>query len=122
MVLFAIALGGATGSCLRYLITIWSGGVPFPLGTLISNVLAGLLIGLVLELDRATSCFPTPIRLMLTTGFMGGLSTFSTFSVETIALFQSGKLAHAFANIGLNLFLSLGGVLLGGWLPRLFLR
>ena len=120
--LLAVAMGGAIGSCLRHLITLWTSGGAFPLGTLISNVLAGVLIGLVLELDRMTSCFPPAMRLLLTTGFMGGLSTFSTFSVETVLLFQSGRAGHALANIGLNLFLSLGGVLVGGWLPRLFLR
>ena len=110
----AVGLGGFLGSCLRYAVTkLTEGFSPFPFGTLISNVVAGLFVGFVLGLDKQSPGFPKHSKLFLTTGLMGGLSTFSAFSFETVELFGSGRHASCIGNVLLNLCLSLSGVALG---------
>lgn len=113
--LLCVGAGGFLGSCLRYAITKGSAGwfAAFPIGTLLSNVIAGLLVGFIVGLERNTAALPPRARLLLTTGIMGGLSTFSTFSLETVDLFKAGSFGMGAANVVLNLALSLGCVLLG---------
>lgn len=111
-----VGLGGCIGAVLRYLISLGSSKIflsQMPYGTLIVNVLGGILIGLIMELSLTTDAISPNMRLFLTTGIMGGLTTFSTFSYESIALFSKGNTFLGVLNICLNLFLSLGGVLLG---------
>jgi CrcB protein len=111
-----VGIGGFIGASLRYIISINSTklfGSWLPYGTLIVNVTGGLLIGLIMELSLTTELIPQNLRLFLTTGIMGGLTTFSTFSYETISLFSEGSYVHGTLNIILNLFLSLGAVVLG---------
>lgn len=119
-----VGLGGFIGSYLRYVITKGSTffPVPLPLGTLISNVIAGILIGFIIGLERNSLLIPPRMKLFLTTGLLGGLSTFSTFSLETIDLFMSGKYLASFGNITLNLGLSLLGVLVGMTLSKALLK
>ena len=110
-----VGIGGFLGSCLRYAFTklfAWF-QLAFPYGTLLSNVLAGIVIGLILGLEQQTVVIPPRTRLFLTTGLLGGLSTFSTFSAETILMLQDGKVLLAAGNVALNLGLSLIGVAAG---------
>ena len=111
----AVGVGGAVGSCLRYAITTlcYQHNEAFPFGTLISNCIAGLLIGFVLGIDRRIKIFSPNARLFLTSGLMGGLSTFSAFSMETIDLFKNGKYLLSSANIMLNLCLGFICVIVG---------
>ena len=84
-----IALGGAAGSVLRYLLHGWlqrAAGIRFPLGTLAVNVLGCLLIGCLAALFLAHSQIREEYRLGLTVGVLGGFTTFSTFSLETFKL------------------------------------
>jgi len=113
--LLFVGVGGFLGSCLRYAVTKLSAHwfAVFPLGTLLSNVIAGVLVGFIIGLERSVAPLPPRAKLLLTTGLMGGLSTFSTFSLETVDLFQAGSYGLGAVNIALNLALSLGGVLLG---------
>jgi len=106
-----VGIGGFIGSCLRFSFNKITEhfAVIFPFGTLLSNVIAGLAIGFVIGLD----IFSPKSRLFITTGLLGGLSTFSTFSLETVNLFNSGKYLLGALNILLNLGLSLFGVALG---------
>lgn len=111
-----VGLGGFLGSGCRYVISLAAArllGTQMPYGTLIVNAFGGFLIGLLMELSLATNLIPPNLRLFLVTGVLGGLTTFSTFSYETMSLFSDRSYWQALLNIGLNLFLSLGGVALG---------
>ncbi len=119
-----VGIGGFIGASIRYLISMNSARLfnsNIPLGTLIVNVLGGFLIGLIMELSISTNFISPNLKLFLTTGIMGGLTTFSTFSYETINLMDDGNYLLGFANISLNLFLSLGGVILAKFFCKVIL-
>ncbi|NLK38411.1 MAG: fluoride efflux transporter CrcB [Epulopiscium sp.] len=110
-----VGLGGCLGSVLRYLISLATSrlfGSQFPWGTLLVNMTGGALIGFLMAYCIARDV-PPEIRLFLTTGFLGGLTTFSTFSYETIQMILAGNWGIGLLNIATNLALSLGGVWLG---------
>ena len=111
-----VGLGGFIGASTRYLISLYASKLftsKIPLGTLTVNILGSLIIGIVMELTLKTSLISPHMKLFLTTGFLGGLTTFSTFSYETMELLEKGELLLAIFNIALNLLLSLGGAILG---------
>ncbi|MDR1193810.1 MAG: fluoride efflux transporter CrcB [Peptococcaceae bacterium] len=121
MELIAVGAGGFIGACARHLITKALSGarLNLPLGTLASNVVAGFLIGLIIGLERQSGNLGRDMKLFLTTGCLGGLSTFSTFSLETVVFWQSGQYTRAAANTVLNLVCSIGAVFLGLALAKL---
>ncbi|MBA3645915.1 MAG: fluoride efflux transporter CrcB [Gemmatimonadaceae bacterium] len=110
MVLLYVALGGAVGSVLRYII---GGAVQrathagFPYGTLAVNVLGCFLIGFLIKtyMNAEPS---SPTRALLVVGFCGGFTTFSAFSSETLGLFEGGAYARAALYVGASLLLCLG--------------
>lgn len=111
-----VGLGGFIGASTRYLISLYASKLftsKIPIGTLTVNILGSLIIGIVMELTLKTSLISPHMKLFLTTGFLGGLTTFSTFSYETMELIEKGELLLAIFNIALNLLLSLGGAILG---------
>jgi CrcB protein len=119
--LLLIALGGAVGSMFRYLISTATYkliGRDFPYGTLSVNALGCFLIGLlfILLLDRFDD-FSDQLRSLLIIGFLGGFTTFSSFSIETINLLENGELYRSLLNIIISIILCLGltwlGILLG---------
>lgn len=116
----AVALGGAVGSLARYALGLWLRlAVPaFPLATLTVNALGGLCIGLVFAFTASRIDVPEWLRIGLITGVLGGFTTFSAFSLETLMLWREGQGALALANIALNLLLSLAACALGLWLGR----
>ena len=119
-----VGIGGCIGSMIRYLITIHSSKLfnsSIPLGTLMANVLGGFLIGAIMEISMSTDLISPHLKLFLTTGVMGGLTTFSTFSYETINLISDGKYLLGIGNVFLNLILSLGGVILGTSLCKMII-
>lgn len=115
-----VFLGGGAGSLLRYLTGRWIpatlNGSPFPNAILFVNVLASFLLGAVVGWVMHRSADEST-RLLVGVGFCGGLSTFSSFSFDTVVLLQQGRLGAAMLNIGLNVVLCLtasaGGLALG---------
>lgn len=110
-----VGIGGCIGASIRYLVTKQSANLfntSIPIGTLIVNVVGGFFIGMISELSISTDLISPNLKLFLTTGIMGGLTTFSTFSYETISLISDGRYLAGMANVLLNVFLSLGGVAL----------
>lgn len=112
----AVAAGGAVGAMLRYGVSGWiqaMGGFGFPYGTLAVNVIGSFIIGLVLQLSTDRFLFSPEMRLLLTTGLCGGLTTFSTFSYETLRLLEEQQWVPALGNIALNVVLCLIAVSVG---------
>ena len=111
----------------RYLVTTQIGarfGTMFPWGTLSVNLLGSLLMGWILGLillltERTGSGLGEAARLLLTVGFLGGFTTFSSFSMETLTLLRGGSLFYALANIGMNVILGLLAAWLGLSLSRM---
>jgi len=97
-----IAIFCAGGGLTRYYLSGWVYtllGRSFPYGTFVVNVTGAYLIGIVMELALRSTMIPDTLRLGLTVGFMGGLTTFSTFSYETFTLLEDGRFLIAFVNI-----------------------
>jgi len=97
-----IAIFCAGGGLTRYYLSGWVYsllGKAFPYGTFVVNVIGAYFIGLIMELGMRSTAIPDTLRLGLTIGFMGGLTTFSTFSYETFTLLEDGQLVLAFTNI-----------------------
>lgn len=92
--LLLICLGGAIGTGLRYLASGLAArwlGADFPYGTLIVNVSGSFVIGLVQQVGTTTLLLPETARLFVTVGMMGGLTTYSAFSYETVRLIEFGS-------------------------------
>ncbi|HYS15807.1 MAG TPA: fluoride efflux transporter CrcB [Candidatus Binatia bacterium] len=100
--LLLICLGGAIGTGLRYLTSGLAArwlGAEFPYGTLIVNVVGSFLIGLIQQIGVTTLLVPEATRLFLTVGIMGGLTTYSSFSYETVRLVEVGAWGQAGVNV-----------------------
>lgn len=117
----AIGMGAAFGACLRALLGrlnplhAW-----IPLGTLGANVLGGLLIGMAMVVFmKAGQLWHPNVKLFVMTGFLGGLTTFSTFSSEVFALLNSGKVMAGLALIAVHVLLTLTATAMGYYLTRL---
>lgn len=114
--------GGGTGSICRYLIgKLYPAGTSvFPLATLTANFLSCVVFGAIIMLGVEKINLSYPIKLLLITGFCGGFSTYSSFTVETMELFKQSHTGLAVSNIIANFALSVTGLYLGTWLVRLF--
>ena len=102
LTIVAIALFGALGCLARYLLSGWVyalAGRGFPYGTLAVNVAGAFLIGLTMEFGLRSTLIPQELRVGLTIGFLGGLTTFSTFSYETYRLMEEGDFVAATVNV-----------------------
>lgn len=117
-----VGCGGFIGAVLRYIISLNAAkifGADFPYGTLIANIIGAIIIGFVMKMSLDTSLITPNTKLFLTTGMMGGLTTFSTFSYETVTMINSGQYVLGALNLGLNVVLSFIGVTLGMIVARL---
>ena len=96
-----VCLAGGVGAGSRYLIGVWAGqrlGTAFPYGTLIVNLAGCYLIALCMQAALSVESFPPGLRLALTTGFLGGLTTYSSYNYEMTRLFQEGAHTAALAD------------------------
>ncbi|WP_026988656.1 fluoride efflux transporter CrcB [Fodinicurvata fenggangensis] len=120
--LLAVAAGGAIGAVARYLLSaqiMRVTGFGFPFGTLSVNVLGGVLMGLLVSLFALHWNAGQELRLFLTVGLLGGFTTFSTFSMETILLFERGQWMAAGLYVLASVSLALAGFAAGQALVRL---
>jgi len=116
-----ICAAGAVGTGARYLMSGWALavlGAGFPYGTLAVNVLGSFAIGFVMQVGLATSLLSPTLRLTLTTGFLGGFTTYSSFNYETIRYLQDGAWRLAAANVAVTLVVCLVAGIAGVALAR----
>lgn len=118
----AIGIGAAVGAWLRWGLGLWlNPSVPeLPLGTLAANLLGGYLIGLSVAFFMQHPGLSPEWRLLIVTGFLGGLTTFSTFSAETVTLLLRGQYLWASgiiaAHLGGSLLMTVAGIQSYRWL------
>ncbi len=96
-----IAVFGAAGCLSRYYVSGWVYGImgrSFPYGTFVVNIVGAFIIGLIMEFGIRSTLVPPSVRVGLTVGFLGGLTTFSTFSYETFRLLEDGNFIVATTN------------------------
>jgi CrcB protein len=114
----AVFVGGGLGSLLRWSVALLLGrhaAEPFPFATLAVNLAGCFLAGVLAALFAERLPVSPPVRFGLTTGFLGGLTTFSTFGLETARLFQSGHAGLAVGNVLANVVPGVAGAALGLW-------
>jgi len=120
----AVGIGAALGAWLRW----WFGAVlnpvfpTLPLGTLAANLIGGLLVGIAVEYFHRNAILPPEARLFAITGFLGGLTTFSTFSAETVMLILREQYHWAgilvFAHVAGSLAMTILGIMAIRWLAQ----
>lgn len=117
--LLLIALGGAVGSVLRYLVS--SLNTSFPWGTFTVNILGSLLIGLLVGLVSKGMLSPE-LKLLFVTGFCGGFTTFSTFANESFSMVKAGDILLTALYVGASVFVGViavwGGMILSNHVMR----
>jgi CrcB protein len=116
-----VAMGGALGAVLRYVVAsviqsaAWGG---FPWGIFLVNITGGLAMGLIVELAALKIQMSPETRAFLTTGILGGYTTFSTFSLDSVLLIERGQYASAALYVVGSTLLSITAVFIGMWAVR----
>jgi fluoride exporter len=111
-----VFLGGGLGAALRHGINIFAArvaGIGFPYGTLSINIAGSLAMGLIAEYFALKGGLPQHWRLFLTTGILGGFTTFSAFSLEAALLYERGQLAGAAVYVVASVVLAIGALFAG---------
>lgn len=115
-----VCLAGAAGTGARYLIAVWSAqrfGSAFPYATIVVNLAGCFVVGGLMHI-AVTLGWPPTVRAAATIGFLGGLTTYSSFNYETMRLMEEGASLSAVANVGITVF----GGLAAGWLGLILAR
>lgn len=117
-----VFLGGGLGAVSRYMVTTFMGNhIPgdFPFGTFTANILGSFLMGFIMFYFTNKSLpVPEHFRLLLLVGFMGGFTTFSSFSMETFSMFQAQQILSPLLNVVGNVCLGLIAVLMGMYMAN----
>ena len=124
MILFMVAVGGALGAVARYGLSGWVQGflpTSFPLGTMVVNVLGSFLLGLSFYFLESLA-LTAEVRSLITIGFLGAFTTFSTFSYEALVLVQGGEWGRGGVYVLGSVVLGLAGVLVGLFLGSIILH
>ena len=119
-----VGVGGAFGSVLRFLTSVLAAhwlGDQFPYGTMAVNLVGAFIIGFVQQIGIEALLISDDLRIFLTTGVMGGLTTYSTFSYETVRLMETGAWGSAWVNVVATTVLALGLCFLGMAAGRLLI-
>ena len=122
---FYVALGGALGASGRYLVGVWAGrmfGAGFPYGTLCVNILGCFLMGVVIEAAALKYSLSQEMRAFLTTGILGGFTTFSAFALDFAFLYERKASLLAAFYLGASVLGSILALFAGLWLMRAVLQ
>lgn len=119
MQLIAVAAGGAIGAVCRYSVGLLTANLTFPWGTMIVNIAGSFLMGLLMAAFAQVWDASQATRLFLTVGILGGFTTFSAFSLDSILLLEKGQTLAAVFYIVASVILSLGALALGMMLIRM---
>lgn len=119
--IFAICIGASSGALARWQLGLWLNpntastavGLTIPWGTLAANLIGGYLVGVCIAVFQAMPNLDPVWRLALVTGFLGALTTFSSFSAEVVAMLNQGRYGLALMTAGLHLFGSLALTIIG---------
>jgi CrcB protein len=118
-----VGIGGALGSIARYLSGVAVGRVwpsSFPLATMLINITGSLIMGLFIGwLARTTPAWQADARLFFAVGVLGGFTTLSSFSLDTVVLLERGEVAQAAVYVTVSIAVSIVALLVGLWLMRL---
>lgn len=120
-IVFWVALGGAVGASGRYLVGIWATrllGHGFPYGTLCVNVLGCFLMGMIVEAAALKLSMGQDMRAFLTTGVLGGFTTFSAFALDFVVLTERKANLLAWGYLGASVLVSIFALFAGIWLVR----
>lgn len=119
---FLVGLGGAIGAVVRFGLSVFIGklvATPFPVATLMVNIIGSVAMGLLIgTLSRLMPEWQEQARLFLAVGLLGGFTTFSSFSLDTIVLLERGELAQALFYVGLSVVVCVAGLYLGLLISR----
>ncbi len=116
-----VALGGALGAVARYGVNIGAVhlmGHGFPWGTLVANVLGSFLMGVMIAKFSQMTHVSHELRMLCTTGFLGAFTTFSTFSLDVVTLWERGDMLHAAAYLSASVIVSIVALFFALWLMR----
>jgi fluoride exporter len=121
-----IGLGGGLGSIFRYLLSTFTqekmNNASFPFGTMVVNITGCFIIGVLSYLSDVKGIINSEMRTFLFIGLLGGFTTFSTFSNESVGLLRNGEFINSLLNISVQIFLGLFAVIIGRLLGQLFWR
>ncbi len=121
--IFVVVIGGGLGSAVRYLTSLLGWrlfGAAFPVATLAVNLVGCLLIGVAFSLAETRGAMTPLTRLLLMTGFLGGLTTFSTFALETVDYANTSSVSVAALNMVVTNAGGLAAIVAGIWMGRAF--
>lgn len=97
--MLAVGVGAVLGAWGRWGLSVWFNQGTYPMGTLYANLIGGYLMGVVMAIFLALPHVSNELRLLITTGFLGGLTTFSTFSAEAFNMLNRHQYAMAFTHV-----------------------